>query len=122
MIDLQNELAETISLENISETQFIGIFTPPKNLSYFIGHFPDFPVLPAIALVDINAYIVKNLILFNLNLSIKKIDCLKIKSPIGPLQKINFKISKKEDLSFEIEWFEFENNEKMLSEISFCFH
>lgn len=122
MIDLQQELAETITLEKISDTQFSGVFTPPTNLSYFVGHFPDFPVLPAIALVDINAYFVKNLILRQPNLSIKKIDCLKIKSPVGPQQKISFKISKTDDLAFQIDWCDFENNEKVLSEISFCFH
>ncbi len=119
MIDLDVELANTFKISKKTQDEFDISITFPKSLSYFEGHFPQFPVLPAVALVDVSFYFAR---LRNLGLpkfQLKKVDYLKIKSPLGPGQEIKIDYSKKSSNSYEATWKLADGTE--IAEINFAF-
>ncbi len=62
MIDLVQEISLSFSSDQIQDpltslpalTLVNSSWTVPKELSYFYGHFPDNPILPAVAIIDIS--------------------------------------------------------------------
>jgi 3-hydroxymyristoyl/3-hydroxydecanoyl-(acyl carrier protein) dehydratase len=107
MIDLDVELANQFIINKISEKDFEMTVHFPGSLSYFSGHFPTFPVLPAVALIDISTFFIHKIQLDTKTTpqnSLAKIDQLKIKNPIGPDEKVQVRIMPGENKSFEVKW------------------
>ncbi len=104
MIDLHSELKSTFKISKISDSQHDISITLPKNLSYFVGHFPQFPVLPSVALIDITIYLTRLLDPSLAETYLKKIKYLKIKSPLGPDQKIKIQINQESASLFNAIW------------------
>lgn len=103
MIQLQSELANHFTLQTSPAGFPEVLLSVPENFSYFAGHFPDFPVLPAVALIDISSYFVKTLILKK-ELPLKKVSLLKIKAAVKPKDQIIIEILQNADLTFNARW------------------
>lgn len=72
-----------------------------ENLPYFLGHFPNNPVLPAVAIIDISHYFIAQ---YFCNNPYTEISHLKVKSKISPQTRILIQIDQKIRNSFEVVW------------------
>jgi 3-hydroxymyristoyl/3-hydroxydecanoyl-(acyl carrier protein) dehydratase len=72
-----------------------------ENIPYLIGHFPNNPVLPAVAIIDISHYFIN---LFFSNHQYKEISYLKVKSKISPGSSVLIQIFQKAETIFEVLW------------------
>lgn len=109
MLELSSYVNPNINILK-NEIQFLNLqYCPPEQLPYFRGHFPDYPVLPAVAVLDITVFLISEFMnLENQNksqLHIQKLEQLKIKSGIKPEQKIRIEITNQKN-SFSTTWFD----------------
>ena len=79
-----------------TETQVILEFSVPKTSDYFDGHFPGFPVLPAVAQVDIIMRFVSDF--FKTSVELSEIKKIKFTSLIRPDTPLILNIEKKEEI------------------------
>ena len=124
MIDLEQHLNHSFSHIENSGHQTRGLFVPSADLPYFLGHFPDFPVLPAVAILDVSAYFIKKFLLENINHSIQKLEYLKLKIPVHPNTKILLQVNQNDPVSFYVKWVEVTDTigvEKVICELSLSF-
>ncbi|MFZ3231639.1 MAG: hypothetical protein WA160_15630 [Pseudobdellovibrio sp.] len=121
MINLESELAQTFLIQKNRPNELEILITIPKKFSYFLGHFPDFPVLPAVALIDITSYLIKNLILNQPDLYIKKIGLLKIKAAVKPGDQVKIEILEKDASSYSATWLTQENEPKKIADLAISF-
>ena len=92
-----NKINGEICLEK-TETQVILEFSVPKSSDYFDGHFPGFPILPAVAQVDI---IMRNISeFFKIGPELSKIKRIKFTSLVRPDTPLVLKLEKKENTVF----------------------
>jgi 3-hydroxymyristoyl/3-hydroxydecanoyl-(acyl carrier protein) dehydratase len=62
MIDLHKELKGTFEI--VSESKIFQIrLKPVSTWSYFHGHFPSLPILPAVGIADISRYFAETYLL-----------------------------------------------------------
>lgn len=96
MIDIQKTFIfpddETFLLEN---DQYSTKWVIPNNLAYFQGHFPNNPVLPAVALIDLITHIISK-IEVSQTIRIKSIPSAKFSEIFIPGDTISIKIEKRE--------------------------
>src|SRR5258708_5662226 len=71
---------------------FECLWTVPADLPYFAGHFPNHPVLPAVAMIDATQEIVRRA-LHRDQLPLTAIKSAKFLAPIGPGQKLRILLS-----------------------------
>ena len=71
------------------------------DLPYFDGHFPGFPILPAVALIDLAGEILKK-ILNNENLEIAKLKTAKFRKNIVPGDNLSIEVRFKNDADWEL--------------------
>lgn len=121
MIDLQSELAQSFVYQKTETANLEVQMQIPSGLTYFVGHFPDFPVLPAVALIDITSYLIKTLLLEKPELSIKKIIHLKLKAAVKPKEKVNIKVLQNKDLTYSAYWSLQDSPAQELAEFTFLF-
>jgi 3-hydroxymyristoyl/3-hydroxydecanoyl-(acyl carrier protein) dehydratase len=99
MIDLEAELKETykiISAPHIGEKAVspgdltrelqLRLF-PQEKGSYFHGHFPGLPILPAVAIADMTGYFIEKYFLREKR-GLKKLSHFRIKTPVRPGQSL----------------------------------
>jgi len=72
-------------------------------LPYFNGHFPQSPILPAIAIIDASTYLLQQ-ILNSPNLRVKKVIAAKFLSPIQPNQTVHIELQKQSENEWQIDW------------------
>lgn len=90
----------------------------PASLTYFRGHFPGMPVLPAVAMIDITQLLVSEFILSQTQTFLEKLDSLKIKEAVLPDQVLQVLITTDPLLqSFEAQWLDL--SQKKLAELFF---
>ncbi len=122
MIQLSKELANCFSLMTaepiVKENEFSYRLIIPKDLTYFKGHFPDFPVLPAVALIDITTFLVRTHVVSNPNLELRKVDYFKIKRAVEPGQTVELSFQALPAQEYSIEW---KNDNKAIAEMSLIF-
>lgn len=90
----------------------------PASLTYFRGHFPGMPVLPAVAMIDITHLLVTEFILAQPQTFLEKLDSLKIKEAVLPDQVLQVLITA--DLlsyNFEAQWLDL--SQKKIAELFF---
>jgi len=102
MIDLQKELAETYQVRTRSQQKLEVELQPAKTWPYFVGHFPQMPVLPAVAIVDISQYFVENLL--GTSVSLVRLMNFRIKNPVQPGDKVLVEVQKESEGVFNILW------------------
>ena len=75
----------------------------PADLPYFDGHFPGFPVLPAVAIVDATVELIrKGLGLEELRVS--RIVSAKFMSPVTPGSKVEISVQRSPGSDWKAEW------------------
>lgn len=88
-----------------------------EHLSYFKGHFPDKPILPAVAIIDCAQEIMSTLI-FKKKLLLSEVQYSKFMGTIEPKMIIDIQISR---VSNEKWIFIFSQKEKNLAELCMIF-
>ena len=76
-----NRISDARCIEK-TETSFIVEFSVPQTSDYFNGHFPGFPILPAVAQLDIIMRFVSNF--FKVDAVLSEIKRIKFTSLIRP--------------------------------------
>jgi 3-hydroxymyristoyl/3-hydroxydecanoyl-(acyl carrier protein) dehydratase len=79
-------------------------FKIPTSLPYYEGHFPDNPVLPAVAIIDFSLIALEKI--FNTRYSLRKIQSAKFKKPIFPGSNISIQIEALQPETYKITWTE----------------
>jgi 3-hydroxymyristoyl/3-hydroxydecanoyl-(acyl carrier protein) dehydratase len=92
MIDLAKELSGTYKIRTKSTDAMEVEIQPLPSWSYFAGHFPQMPILPAVAMIDISQYFVQEMEQAKNLLS--NISSFRIKNPVVPHDKVLLKIQK----------------------------
>jgi 3-hydroxymyristoyl/3-hydroxydecanoyl-(acyl carrier protein) dehydratase len=78
-------------------------WTVDTDLPYFNGHFPQTPILPAIAIVDASTYVLQRA-LNQPDLTVKVVVSAKFLSPIVPAQKVRIEIRDQGGQQWLVEW------------------
>ena len=86
-----NRISDAQCIEK-TETSVIVEFSVPNDSNYFDGHFPGFPILPAVAQLDIIMRFVSNY--FNVNAVLSEIKRIKFTSLIRPDAPLVLNIAK----------------------------
>lgn len=105
VINLENEILNSVTSTKPADDFFIFNLVIPKTLPYFVGHFPQFPILPAVGIIDISSFLIKKFILLNLDLPLKYIESAKFKTTILPDQAVRIEIKKIEDNNYSVLWY-----------------
>jgi len=116
MIDLAKELSETFHERSRSSGVLEVEFRPSLKLSYFVGHFPQLPILPAVAIIDISQFFVGHL-LRDENTLLSKMTNFRIKTPVQPGDQILIRVQQEAPLVFHVLW-KSATDEKVFAELS----
>jgi 3-hydroxymyristoyl/3-hydroxydecanoyl-(acyl carrier protein) dehydratase len=111
MIDLNSVFQFHPLIKNCHENYSIWRWDVPGDLPYFDGHFPNQPILPAVAIIDANLELLK--IISEQKLHLSQIITSKFLSPVIPKIRVSIKIQKNLDSSWTFEW---KNSEKNSSD------
>ena len=78
----------------------------PRCLTYFNGHFPGYPVLPAVGFVDISIFLAQIAFLKNVGdrEMLLEVAGVKIKKPLSHSQPVLIHVKKRGHQSFEFDW------------------
>ncbi|WP_413293194.1 hypothetical protein ACLSU7_17550 [Bdellovibrio sp. HCB185ZH] len=117
MIDLAKELSGTYTIRTKSGEALEVEIQPSPTWPYFSGHFPQMPILPAVAMIDISQHFIQEMIQSKNLLS--NISSFRIKNPVSPNDKVVVKIQK-ENSTFHVSWMSYEGD-KSLADISLQF-
>jgi len=79
-----------------TETKVILEFSVPKTCDYFDGHFPGFPILPAVAQVDIIMRYASDF--FKIGVGLSEIKRIKFTGLIRPDMPLVLNLEKKENI------------------------
>jgi 3-hydroxymyristoyl/3-hydroxydecanoyl-(acyl carrier protein) dehydratase len=104
---------DTHSLKTGQQNYKIG-FSIPENLPYFDGHFPGYPVLPAIAVIDFSFEFLK-IILSKQEVNIKSIRSAKFYNVIRPNDDITVEITPDKNSTWTFKW---ANREKKAADLT----
>lgn len=125
MIDLAKELSGTYKIRTKSTDAMEVEIQPLPSWPYFVGHFPQMPILPAVAMIDISQYFVQEMEQAKNLLS--NISSFRIKNPVAPNDKVLLKIQKEikdqagiPAATFNVTWVSCEGD-KALADISLQF-
>ncbi len=75
----------------------------PADLSYFNGHFPQKPILPAVAMIDASVEVLRKAL--NLNeLKLRSIRSSKFMHPVTPHLLVDILLRKNAEREWQVEW------------------
>lgn len=104
MMDLREELKGTYRVITKESTEKLTLqIKPAESWSYFQGHFPSLPILPAVAIADISRFFIEAYILKQ-KFRLKKISFFKIRTPVRPSQSLLVTIQKEDQKKFAVNW------------------
>lgn len=115
MIDIEKELNGTYKLLTHGQDLMEVELQPSGAWSYFLGHFPQMPILPAVAFVDISQFFVQ--IWRQGPVSLQGMKYFRIKNPVQPGDKILIHVQPEAPGTFNVLWKSSEN-EKIFADIS----
>jgi 3-hydroxymyristoyl/3-hydroxydecanoyl-(acyl carrier protein) dehydratase len=125
MIDLAKELSGTYTIRTKSTDAIEVEIQPSPAWPYFSGHFPQMPILPAVAMIDISQHFVQEMMQSKNLLSY--ISSFRIKNPVAPNDRVLVKIQKEikdsagiPAATFHVSWMSCEGD-KALADISLQF-
>jgi 3-hydroxymyristoyl/3-hydroxydecanoyl-(acyl carrier protein) dehydratase len=103
MIDLNSvfhfDSASSESHGDLIETDW----TLSRDNPYLNGHFPNQPVLPAVAILDANLQLLRKFL--GQKISLRKLISAKFSSPLVPPMKIHIRLQKKSENGNQVIWF-----------------
>jgi 3-hydroxymyristoyl/3-hydroxydecanoyl-(acyl carrier protein) dehydratase len=102
-MNLKNELRGNYQVKRIDERNFTVDLSLPSALTFFQGHFPDLPVLPAVAFVDISVFFLRECFP-QLNLELRAIPSLKLKKVLPPETHLQLSLQKSSENRYEVKW------------------
>ena len=79
------------------------VWTVKGDLPYLNGHFPQSPILPAVAIIDASTYLLGRA-LDQEDLTLKCILMAKFLSPVVPGQQVRIDLASGPDREWQIEW------------------
>lgn len=82
---------------------FLVNWVVPKNLSYFQGHFPGSPILPAVAIIDASLLVI-TLIRSGVEAHLQEIKSAKFFQPITPLMNVKILFTQRELNHWRTQW------------------
>jgi 3-hydroxymyristoyl/3-hydroxydecanoyl-(acyl carrier protein) dehydratase len=85
-----------------SGLEFVGTWQVPRDLRYFEGHFPGFPVLPAVAILDFSVEIIRRAKRVD-QLELMEVRNAKFSHPIQPEMKIEIRVTQSE-ADWKVRW------------------
>ncbi len=85
-----------------SENSAKALWEVPPHLTYFQGHFPEQPVLPAVGIIDVTMEVLKKHIGKNVELS--EIEYAKFMKPVTPLMTVQIYAQLNSDKSWNFLW------------------
>lgn len=106
MIQLDKELQNHYKLVSQHPQETVFDLKVPAHLTYFKGHFPGLPVLPAVGYLDLSLFVIEQAQKLSPE-SIKKVRSFKIKKPLTPETTVSVKITSTEKNQIEVQWGEF---------------
>ena len=89
--------------------------------TFFLGHFPSMPVLPAVAIIDISQYFVEKLLNSKQNYTLSEVPSLRVRNLISPGEQIQIQLLTQghpETLKFNILWKGLEPADKIFVDLS----
>jgi 3-hydroxymyristoyl/3-hydroxydecanoyl-(acyl carrier protein) dehydratase len=86
-----------------TESGFLVNWEIPSQSPYLEGHFPDNPVFPAVAIIDVSKEWVQ--LLTGLELRITKIKIGKFTKVLQPLMQVEIHLLERKKGEWEIEWY-----------------
>lgn len=81
------------------------LWTVPSDLPYFAGHFPQSPILPAIAILDASALYLQNA-LNKPKMRLRAVSLAKFLSPIVPGQIVEIRFQQQGESDWRVDWSE----------------
>jgi 3-hydroxymyristoyl/3-hydroxydecanoyl-(acyl carrier protein) dehydratase len=102
MIDLAKELSGTYQVRKRSEGLLEVEIEPSSKWSYFVGHFPQKPVLPAVAIVDVSQFFIEELL--HSESALSRMNSFRLKSPVQPGDKVLIRVQQESPMSFNVLW------------------
>lgn len=96
----------------------VAIWTLPKDLPYFDGHFPGNPIFPAVGIVDGTLYFLQSVIQRSEGVFVSQFPGAKFLSPIQPGQTVRIELNPLSENEWEAEWKE-EGTLKLLATLHF---
>jgi 3-hydroxymyristoyl/3-hydroxydecanoyl-(acyl carrier protein) dehydratase len=79
------------------------VWNIPHDLPYFNGHFPQSPILPAIAIADASTYYLQQ-VLAQPEIRIKSIVSAKFLRPILPQQTVALELRRLGEREWQVDW------------------
>lgn len=128
VIELSKELKNTYQVIHQDPKLLEVQLVPSENWSYFAGHFPSFPVLPAVAIIDISSFFAK--ILSSKpdekhSTALAQVKNFRIRNPIAPAEKLQVTVTHEtvtcEASTFHVIWKSSEQLEKVFAELKLEF-
>lgn len=101
MMDLSKELQGTFHIvQTVSDRHEISLRVS-ENWSYFLGHFPHLPILPAVAVVDFTQFFVNECYGKN---CMAKVQNMRLKQSIHPRENLVIVLKKESEQNFHVLW------------------
>lgn len=83
----------------------------PKDLSYFDGHFPENPVLPAFAILEASVDLIR--IIVGRELQLVQVSTSRFLAPIVPLDTVQIRLEQNSSGGWQIEWIGSDQKQKL---------
>lgn len=106
MITIEKEL-EGLYQTRKTEKGIEAEFTAAETLSFFSGHFPRMPILPAVAIVDISHYFAQKVAAESFE--IQKVSNMRLKQPIHAREFIKITLDRESERDYNVIWKSAEN-------------
>lgn len=103
MINLKNEIKFDFKEGNPALGAFQVGWLVPSDFPYFQGHFPDLPILPAVAILDVSTEILRSILQLK-RIQLRSIKTCKFKQPITPKTNVEIRFQKSSHEEWSIEW------------------
>lgn len=99
---------QDMRIQSTSSTKIEMMWSVPADLPYLNGHFPGYPVLPAVGIVDGSVEGLRKALGYS-QLHLREILLAKFLRPVRPDQSVRLVFSKKGEDIWRAEWLEEES-------------
>lgn len=84
------------TVKNCKNGKLIGEFIPAPNSQYFLGHFPDNPIVPGVLLLEISLRLLaKALNISRSKVVVKKLKKISFMKPVFPNSPVEIELDRK---------------------------